>query len=86
MLNQSQRFGWDTDTAPLKALNCFEKQLLLISVSDPDSDPCVRVIQFQKKKLKIILENIFLLKKVPIFFKNYQNKISPKEIVILLSL
>ena len=41
---------------------------------------------FQKKKLKIILENIFLLKKVPIFFKNYQNKISPKEIVILLSL
>ena len=55
---------------------------------DPGSDPGFRVpvIQFQKKKLKIILENIFLLKKVPIFFKNYQNKISPKEIVILLSL
>ena len=53
---------------------------------DPGSDPGFRVIQLQKKKLKIILENIFLLKKVPIFFKNYQNKISPKEIVILLSL
>ena len=47
---------------------------------DPDPGLCYQF--WKKKKLKIILEKNNFLKKRYIFFKSYNNKMSPKEMLV----